>query len=491
MNQHTEVLLPYQKRWIMDESPFALYEKSRQIGISWSLALKAVLKAMQSGRKGRDAWYLGYTEDAGNDFMKYVHEWIRRLNLPLASKEIHDRVNLKLIDSDYDLLTHSVTLSSGYSIASLTAKARNPRGKKGYFIIDEAAFHDDLPGILKSARASTMWGGSINVVSTHFGTESDFCELIDDIQEGKQSGSLHKTTLDDALREGFYNQICVVNGTSWTAEGEKHWRDDLVAFYRDDADEELFCIPNEGGGAYIPRTAIEKCATLSHDGIVRLDARNSVLNDISTRQAIVQAWCDGEIKRRLSAIEGDAFLGCDFARSHDLSVLTIGFKSKDQGVHFPLIVEMRNIPHEAQKQICTYVAKNVRRIGGGGFDATGNGSFLAESMNEQWRSIEPVTITTQWYIDTMPKLRAAFENDKIAIANDPDSIEDIGQIRLHGGIPKLTPLRRTTKSGARHGDYAIALALGYSAAVNSLGPPVFATKATEYRRMVQYERPHF
>ena len=36
-------------------------------------------------------------------------------------------------------------------------------------MIDEAAFHDDLPELLKAALAFTMWGGVVRVISTHNG----------------------------------------------------------------------------------------------------------------------------------------------------------------------------------------------------------------------------------------------------------------------------------------------------------------------------------
>jgi len=236
------VLLPYQAAWIRDTSQLKIMEKSRRIGLSWCMACEAVLTASAAGRAGMDVWYLGYTEDAGNDFMRDIKFWVDHLGKAYP-----------LVDSEQDILTQSVRFSSGYRITSLTAKARNPRRKKGYFIIDEAAFHDDLPGLLKSALASVIWGGRVAIVSTHYGTESDFCKLITDVQSDIKKGSLHKITLDDAIHQGFYQRICEVQGKPWTVEGEKLWRDELVKFYRDDADEELFCIPNEGGGAYITR----------------------------------------------------------------------------------------------------------------------------------------------------------------------------------------------------------------------------------------------
>jgi len=84
-----------------------------------------------------------------DDFMRDVSGWARALQ-----ETTPDVLN----DPEKDILKQSVLLKSGHMVTALTAKARNPRGKAGYFVIDEAAFHDDLPGLLKSARASVMWG---------------------------------------------------------------------------------------------------------------------------------------------------------------------------------------------------------------------------------------------------------------------------------------------------------------------------------------------
>lgn len=59
------------------------------------------------------------------------------------------------------------TFASGFEIVALSSKPRGLRGRQGYVIIDEAAFHDDLPEVLKAAMALLMWGGKVLVISTH------------------------------------------------------------------------------------------------------------------------------------------------------------------------------------------------------------------------------------------------------------------------------------------------------------------------------------
>ena len=52
---HNDVLLPYQIRWLADESPIKVAEKSRRIGLTWTEAAASTLAAAAS--KGMDTWY--------------------------------------------------------------------------------------------------------------------------------------------------------------------------------------------------------------------------------------------------------------------------------------------------------------------------------------------------------------------------------------------------------------------------------------------------
>ena len=49
------LLLPYQRRWVLDPSRIKIMEKSRQIGISWASAYALVRRKSQRGAR-YDAW---------------------------------------------------------------------------------------------------------------------------------------------------------------------------------------------------------------------------------------------------------------------------------------------------------------------------------------------------------------------------------------------------------------------------------------------------
>jgi phage FluMu gp28-like protein len=62
----------------------------------------------------------------------------------------------------------------------------------------------------------------------------------------------------------------------------------------------------------------------------------------------------------------------------------------------------------------------------------------------------------------MPKFKAAFEDDTIAIPRDADVADDIGAIQVIKGIPKL-PDGKTNDAKTRHGDAAISLVMAHAA----------------------------
>jgi phage FluMu gp28-like protein len=125
-------------------------------------------------------------------------------------------------DPSKQILIFTIRFASGFRITALSSRPTNLRNKRGHIIVDEAAFHPDLRGLLKSALAVLIWGGRsrVDIISTHNGVNSHFYRLVEEIQAGKKPHSLHHVTLDDALAQGLYKRICRVNGLPWSPEAE-------------------------------------------------------------------------------------------------------------------------------------------------------------------------------------------------------------------------------------------------------------------------------
>lgn len=212
-----DVLLPYQVRWIADDAAVKVAEKSRRVGITWAEAADAALSAAAAA--GMDTWYLGYNRDMAREFVETAAAWARQFNKAAAAIE-----EIVLEDERRDLLAYRIRFASGHKIVALSSRPSNLRGKQGRAVIDEAAFHDNLPELLKAALAFTMWGGLVRVISTHNGAANPFNELVNDIRAGRRPFALHRVTLDDALAEGLYYRICEKARRRFSAAAEREWR---------------------------------------------------------------------------------------------------------------------------------------------------------------------------------------------------------------------------------------------------------------------------
>ena len=138
--------------------------------------------------------------------------WARRFNRAANAVE-----EIVLEDERAAILAYRIRFASGHKVVALSSRPSNLRGKDGCAVIDEAAFHEDLPGLLKAALAFTMWGGLVRIISTHNGADNAFNELISEIRAGRRPYSLHRTTLDDALADGLFQKICEQSGGDWNA----------------------------------------------------------------------------------------------------------------------------------------------------------------------------------------------------------------------------------------------------------------------------------
>jgi len=467
----TGILLPYQTRWVADQSPVKFIEKSRRVGISWAEAADDTLYASEvgSGEK-RNVWYIGYTKDMALEFINDCANWARAYNLAASAMEEYEEIDEEevagemghnSIVSPKKILAYKITLESGWRITALSSRPTNLRGKQGRVVIDEAAFHDDLAGLLKAALALLMWGGQVRVISTHFGDTNEFNSVIQDIRAGKKPYSLHRVDFDDALQDGLYRRICEVLGREWTDEGEAAWRQSIIDSYGEDADEELFCIPSQGTGTFLTRALIETC--LSEEiPVVRYEqpASFAELPD-HIRYAEVKDWCD-EVLRTLLAVvdpERNSVVGEDFGRSGDLSVFIPLIEQQNADWKAIFHLELRNIPFQQQEQIFYYICDRLNRFRYGALDARGNGQYLAERAMQRYGAsrIAQVMLTEQWYRENMPKYKAAFEDKTILLGRDADVIEDHRAFKVVRGVAKLPEVRSKGKDDKkRHGDEGVA-----------------------------------
>jgi phage FluMu gp28-like protein len=145
------ILLGYQQRWVADKSDVKVAEKSRRIGLTWAEAADDTLYASEKGNtEKRDVWYIGYTKDMALEFINDCANWARAYNMAAGAIEEYEEIDEDEngIIQEKKILAYKITFQSGWRITALSSRPTNLRGKQGRVVIDEAAFHDDLPGLI-------------------------------------------------------------------------------------------------------------------------------------------------------------------------------------------------------------------------------------------------------------------------------------------------------------------------------------------------------
>lgn len=467
-----DILMPSQKALLMATatSQMTVSDKSRRIGFTWAVSADAVLTAGAAKTAGgMDVFYIGYNLEMAREFIDTCAMWAKAF-MP-ACTEVGEIIFTDCIGGQPDkhIQAFRIAFAAGFEIVALSSRPRSLRGRQGYVILDEFAFHDGPEELLKAAMALLIWGGKVLVISTHNGVDNPFNVLLEEIRTGKRPGKIVRCTFDQALQEGLYKRICLMKGEEWTPEGEAKFRAGIRANYGAGAAEELDCIPSQGSGVYLTRALIEACA-IETGPVLRLHVDAGFeLKPEAERRSYVDAFLEQQVEPELKKLDKGLrhFFGQDFALTGDVSGYAPCFIDRTLRRRFPFLVEMRGVPHEQQKQVVFYITERLPRFSGGKLDATGNGSFLGQVTLQKFGEsrIEPVKLSQTWYVDNMPRVKAGFEDRTISIPMHADVVDDLRQIQLVRGVPMVPKDARSKGSDGkmRHGDFAVAIALAMAA----------------------------
>ena len=478
------VLLAPQKTWVQDQSPLKIAEKSRRIGLTWAEAADNVLTA--AAEDGSNVFYIGPTQDMAVEYIDACGMWARAFNY--AASEIEEGI---FDDTDEGgetkhIKTYKISFpGSRKRIVALSSTPTNLRGKQGVIVIDEAAFHPDLKALLKAAMAMLLWGDKVHVLSTHNGADNDFNELIQEVRAGRRKGVVHRITFREAIAAGLYRRVCLRRGVQWSQEGETQWVADAYGFYGDDADEELDVVPSQSGGAFLTMALIEArmvAVGRPNTPIVRgkWKAEFSLAPEWE-RRAEIERWCEEELLPALNGLDPDLrhSFGQDFGRVSDLTSVDVLAEGVDLVRRVKLHVELSNCPFRQQEQILGFIVSRLPRFKSGVMDAGGNGAALAEHMADAFGStkIEQLKLSEQFYVEQMPRFRAALQDATLAdLPRDREIRDDLRALRVINGVPKL-PAGKTQKGDgpklSRHGDAAISLFLAEYASRREVTPMEF------------------
>lgn len=470
------VLLKYQQNLLAVTAAHQVvfYQKSRRIGITWGVAADAVLTAATAkSARGMDVHYIGFNLDMTKEFIDTCAEWAKAFSYVVGDVEEYLFKDIDEHGTTKEIQAFRIRFDSGFQINALTSRPRSLRGRQGYVIIDEAAFHDDLKELMKAALALLIWGGKVLVISTHDGVTNPFNEYIQAALAGRNNYKVLTTTFDDALADGLYERICLTTGKEYSKAAETKWRQEIVDFYGEGADEELFCIPRLSSGTFLPAALVE--SRMQPDiPVIRYKQTDEFVHfDEHVRDDIIKTWCDQTLKPLLDQLDPDqsSYIGGDFARSGDLSInwpIQV-----DQGLvrRPPFILELKNVPFTSQRQILWYIIDRLPRFAAGAFDARGNGQQIAEETMQRYGGgrIHCVMTSAKWYLDALPKYKAGLEDGTLLLPRDADVLNDHRLAVMAHGIPQIPDARTKGADGnKRHGDSLVAGAMAYWASLQDV-----------------------
>ena len=429
------IFLPFQERWIKDNSRLKVMEKSRQIGVSWSTAYAADERTAMVGNKW-DQWVSSRDDLQARLFIEDCKLWAQILQI--AANDLGEKV----IDEKTKLTAYVLEFSSGKRIHSMSSNPDAQAGKRGGRVLDEFALHPDPRKLWSIAYPGITWGGSMELISTHRGSHNFFNGLIREVREhgNPKNISLHRVTLQDALDQGFLYKL----QKALPPEHEVQVMDE-AAYYdfikAGCADEESFqqeymCDPADDDTAFLEYELIARCEYGSdEDWELDLDA----------------------CKKRGAKL----YAGLDIGRKKDLTVLWV-FELLGDVLYTRKIIELKAMSKPDQEKVLWPVMALMERTC---IDNTGLGIGWTDDAIAKFGSyrVEGVTFTGRVKEELAYPVRGGMEDKTLRIPYKPEIRADlraVTKVTTPSGNIRFTAER--SENG--HADRFWALALGIHAA---------------------------
>ncbi len=482
-------LLPYQRRWVEDNSPLKIVVKARQTGYSFAATLRAVLECLER----KLTWiFLSKGERQSRLLMEKVREHVQSCGIVAETSEsaFFEGTLTKQLE---------VRFPNGSVIYGLPANPDTARGYTGNVTLDEFAFHQDARKVYAALYPSITRGFSLEVISTPNGQVGKYFELarnaglVDAVGAGFQPAlggsetrpygqggkawSAHRVDIYEAVRQGFQIDI---NELRAGVGDEETWLQEYCCEFLSDAQN------------YIPMEMIMSC--VSEGATTDWDVAAG-----STRHGDVAAGLPrpGDIK---SPLQGDLFLGVDIGRKRDLTVAWL-FEKVGDVMWSRVLLAMKGQTFEVQERAILdliegqwQVASGPREVasgkGQGGslplatnhsplltdhlphatcirrccIDQSGLGMMLAERLAKKCGArVEPVQFTAPVKEKLAPRVKQHFEERLVRIPDEREIRADLNAVKRY-----VTPAGNVRFDAERtergHADRFWALALALEAA---------------------------
>ncbi len=319
-------LLPYQRRWVEDDSPLKIVVKARQIGYSFAATLRAVFKCLER----RTTWvFLSKGERQSRLLMEKVQDHVRTCGIVARRQEstFFEGTSLKQLE---------VRFPNGSVIYGLPANPDTARGYSGHVTLDEFAFHADAEKIYAALFPTITRGYGLEVISTPNGTQGKFYELAkaagltDEVAgyreqvTGRERGpsalspvtcnlspstwSAHRCDVYDAVRQGLKIDLALLRAG---CEDESAWQQEFCCQFVSTAEN------------FLPPELLSACLSAEATTDSPLFRQAPLLTGLGPASAPRIGSAAVPAAGGQDARAPELFLGIDIGRRHDRTVFWV------------------------------------------------------------------------------------------------------------------------------------------------------------------------
>ena len=332
--------LPYQRRYINDQSRFKIVEKSRRVGFTYAQSYEDVEYCLRQGN--RDVWFSSYDDSAAAGYIDYCCFFLKVFN----SAAVY--VGTELLDPDEDMQSRIIKLNNGSRIHAMTSAPGRFRSKGGKVILDEFAYHEHQEELYAAAQPAILRGDPIRIISTYNGMNNLYYRLVQKVKAGQLDWSLHRIPLVDAVGQGLLDNIMDRTTTekeqaAWLAEVRKNCVSNDIWL------QEYCCKPVDSATAFI---TYELLAQNERE-------EEKIIRDITEIRAM-----------------NEIYIGIDIGRKKDLTAVWITEKTENLYIT-RRVITLKDMSFSDQKAIIWPLLSlpNLRRAC---IDSTGLGMQLSE-----------------------------------------------------------------------------------------------------------------
>lgn len=404
-----DLLLPYQRRFVLDQARFKIWLAARQVGKSFAVGAEVALDCHL--HPGTHWLLVSAGERQALELAGKVRQWLEAFQLVLEGEQV-------VRDAGGDWQRSELRLRNGSRITALPANPDTVRGYSANLVLDEFAFHRDATAIWRSVLpiiTNPLRGQlKVRICSTPNGQGGPGSMFYQLWSGASDQWSRHRTTIHDAAAEGLAVDIEALRTQMADADG---WV------------QEYECQFIDGARSAFPYDVIGACEGPEAS----------------------ETWTAGE---------GALFAGVDIGALHDPTEC-VTLRRLPDGRH--AVAEVLRLERVVLSDQDDSIAPRLGRAVRSSMDASGLGLDIAQRMVRRFGGkVVAQPTTTAWKRTAFRSLRSALVDRRIVLPASRRLRDDLHAYQVSGAGEAESYWAPRSAEG--HSDFASALAHAWAAA---------------------------